>query len=94
MIGIARKANRLSLGFESANTSIKYGKSFLVITAADLSENTKGKLQAAADLAKIKLVVSGYNIFDLSNAVGQKTGIIAVNDLQFAKRLTELLNEK
>ena len=92
MLGIARRANKLSIGYTNVVSSIKRGTSQLIIIASDISDKTKRSLQIAADKGKIKVIITNFTIFDLSCAVGQKSGIIAVNDMQFSKRLIELLN--
>ena len=40
LLGIARRAGRLSLGYDSAEEAMKNGKSRLLILAWDLSERT------------------------------------------------------
>ncbi len=85
LLGFAAKAGRLSYGLETCKASIKDKKAFLVITAKDVSDKTRKEAEFFAGKANIRnITLTDIDIFTLSNAVGRKCGVIAVNDGGFA----------
>ncbi len=93
LLGMARKANRVSLGYDKSLEAVHTFKSQVVFVANDISEKTKRGLVFAAEDAEIEIITTPFSIFDFTNAVGTKTGIVSVNDSGFAKKLVSLLDE-
>ena len=91
LLGMARKANRVSLGYDKALESVHNGKAFVVFVASDISEKTKRGLVFASEEMDVEIISVEHTIFDFTNAVGTKTGIVSVNDAGFAKKLVSLL---
>lgn len=91
LLGMARKANRVSLGYDKALEAVHSGKSFAVFLASDLSEKTKRGLVFASEETDIPVITTEYTIFELTSALGSKTGVVSVNDSGFAKKLLTLL---
>lgn len=91
LLGMARKANRVSLGYDKALEAVHSGKSFAVFLASDLSEKTKRGLVFASEETDISVITTEYTIFELTSALGSKTGVVSVNDSGFAKKLLTLL---
>ena len=91
LLGMARKANRVSLGYDKSLEAIHTFKSYAVFVANDISEKTKRGLVFAAEESEIEVITTPYSIFDFTNAVCTKTGIVSVNDSGFAKKLISLL---
>lgn len=91
LLGMARKANRVSLGYDKSLESVHSFKAYVVFVADDISEKTKRGLVFAAEESEIEVITTPYSIFDFTNAVGTKTGIVSVNDSGFAKKLISLL---
>ena len=58
--------------------------------AADLSPKTKRGLDLAAEGTSIKIISTERSMFDITNAVGLKTGIVAVTDSGIANKLISL----
>ena len=90
-LGIARRAGRLSLGFDAAADMMKKGRSRLLILSADLSENTSRSILREAQRTNTKAIVSNRTIAELGAAVGKAVGIISVNDEGFAKKIDSML---
>lgn len=90
LLGMARKANRIRLGYDKAVEAIYSGAAYAVFCAADISEKTKRGLVFASEDTRTDIISVPHTIFDISSAVGSKTGIVAVCDAGFAKRLCEL----
>ena len=93
LLGMARKANRVSLGYDKALEAVHYGKACVVFVAQDISEKTKRGLVFAGEDMEIEVIDVQFSIFDFTNALGTKTGIVSVNDSGFAKKLVSLLND-
>ena len=91
LLGMARKANRVSLGYDKSLEAIHTFKSYAVFVANDISEKTKRGLVFAAEESEIEVITTPYSIFDFTNAVGTKTGIVSINDSGFSKKLISLL---
>lgn len=93
MLGIARRAGKTEFGYDKALSAVHSRKAKAVFCAADLSPKTKRGLDLAADGTSIKIISTDRSMFDISNAVGSKTGVVAVTDLGIAKKLVSLYTE-
>ncbi|MBW7572868.1 L7Ae/L30e/S12e/Gadd45 family ribosomal protein [Caproiciproducens faecalis] len=90
LLGIARRAGRLSLGNDAAIESLRKGSTRLVLLAADLSPRTAGGVRQAAEEEGTAVASCGATMDEISMALGKRTGVVAVNDAGFAKKLLEL----
>lgn len=91
MLGIAKRAGRLSCGFDAAADSMKKGRSSLLIIAADVSERTKRSASDTALSCKTPYVICSRTMEQLGRAVGRRTtGIISIDDRGFAEKLKTL----
>ncbi len=94
LLGIARRAGKLSPGFDAAAESIKDGNSALLLLACDLSERSAGAIGQKAAQAGVEAVTVDATMEQLGNAIGKKqTGIISVNDSGFAGKMKLLCAE-
>ncbi len=91
LLGLARRAGKLSLGFDSAEESVIKKKSRLIITAVDISERTLSAFYKKAESNNINIIASNIPMADLGAAVGKLVGVVSVNDEGFAKKLQQLL---
>ena len=91
LLGMARKANKNTFGYDKALLSVHSLKSSVVFVADDISEKTKRGLVFAAEQTGIEIITVPYSIFDITNAVGVKTGVVSIDDDGFAKKLVSLL---
>jgi len=87
LLGIARRAGRLSLGNDAAIEAMRKGQTKLLLLASDLSPRTAGGVRSAADEVEVTLVEAKATMDEISMALGKRTGVIAVNDAGFAKKL-------
>lgn len=92
LLGLARRAGKLSLGFDSAEESVIKKKSRLIITAVDISERTLSAFYKKAESNNINIIASNIPMADLGAAVGKLVGVVSVNDEGFAKKLQQLLD--
>lgn len=93
LLGIARRAGRLSLGFDVAAEVMTAKKSSLLILASDLSERTLKNIKRIAEQSKTPTIVLDIPMNRLGAAVGKTTGIISVNDKGFAEKIKTLCSE-
>jgi ribosomal protein L7Ae-like RNA K-turn-binding protein len=89
-LGIARRAGKLSLGNDAAIEAMRKGNTRLLLLASDLSPRTAGGIRSAAEDEDVELVQTKATMDEISMALGKRTGVIAVNDAGFAKKLLAL----
>lgn len=94
LLGMARKAGKTEFGYEKTLGSIYGKKAKAVFCANDLSEKTKRGLEIAADDTNIDIITVKYSMFEISSAVGLKTGIVTLTDFGFARKLKSLLDSE
>ena len=94
MLGMARRAGRLSMGHDLAEKSIKAKKAKLLIFAGDISPRLKNEFYTLSERYHPGLIAMSIDetISQLHSALGYKAGVITVNDENFAKRIIELIN--
>lgn len=92
-LGIARRAGRLSLGFDMATETMTKGKSRLLLLACDLSPRTTKAITETAQRSGTQIIVLNISMEQIGVSLGKVTGIISVNDEGFAKKLKELCAE-
>lgn len=90
LLGLARRAGKISLGFDAVQESIVKKKSHLVIVAGDISQRTRSAVVRTAQQNTIAVILSEIPMKELGTAVGKLTGIISVNDEGFARKLKQL----
>jgi ribosomal protein L7Ae-like RNA K-turn-binding protein len=90
LLGIARRAGRLSLGNDAAIEALRKGDTRLILLAGDLSPKTAGGVEYAAKEEGIAAVRIKATMDEISMALGKRTGVVAVNDAGFAKKLIAL----
>lgn len=92
MLGIARRAGKLSVGFDAAAESVKTGRSRLIVAAADLSAKTEKEIRYLLDRPRgggcgngdtggpAKVIRIPFDMTTMSKAIGTKAGILSVDD--------------
>ena len=95
MLSLAQRAGKVASGEFMTETSVKEGKSFLVIIAQDASDNTKKKFTDMCAFHQVPLLVLGDRDV-LGHAIGKEfRASVSVNDAGLAeeirKRATEVV---
>ena len=94
MLGMARRANRLSLGHDATADSLNSGAAELVLTCADASDRLCGEFEKACSEKGVTYLRTKYTMNETGAATGAKlTAVLSVNDKGFAVRITELIRE-
>jgi len=91
LLGIARRASRLSLGHDAAVASINKGKARLCLIASDASERLEKEFNHVLENKKIQLIRHGYSMDELNYAIGSRAGVMTVDDDGFAQRISDIL---
>lgn len=92
MLGICRKAGKLTVGAVKTTESLKRGRTKLTVVASDISAKTEKELRFhSAENTEVLRIES--NIDELSAALGIKTGVVGVEDDGFAAALLKLANQ-
>ena len=85
LIGLAKRANKLSCGESACKEAIRMGKSFLIILAEDTGENTRKNILDSCNYYNVEHLIMSTKS-GLGHAVGNiYNAVISVNDEGFAK---------
>lgn len=92
LLGLARRAGKISFGTESSKDVIIKQKAKLVIIANDCSDRTKKNFEMECEKAKVEVRIYG-TIEELSKSIGQENkAVIAIIDKNFAKELLKKID--
>ena len=94
LLGLATKAGKVASGEFSTEKSVKSGKAYLVLVAADASDNTRKKFRNMCEFYKVP-------IFFIENKemLGKYCGkefraSLAIQDYNFAQAMQKLLDSE
>lgn len=96
MLGLARRAGRLSMGHDTALSAVIDGKAKMLVFACDTSVRLRREFETAMEKHNIHIpvFVPDITISEIHFACGYKAGVIAVNDENFCKKISSLLNDE
>lgn len=94
LLGLCRRARRLTIGADSVVKEIGSGTAQLVLYAADFSPGSLKAVLSAAEHAGIPVCSLPYSKEALSLALGKYSGVLCINDKGFARSITALLSQK
>ena len=94
LLGMARRAGKLSMGHDMALKAVKEKKARLVVLASDVSLRLIEEFKRACSSENINTVQIEETINDIHSALGYKAGVITVNDENFSDRIEELIKEE
>lgn len=87
-MGLARRAGKLSLGMQAVKKSVMSGRAFLVVIASDISEKSEKEVRYFC-AQRVKAVKIENTIFEVTQAIGCKAGIVSFDDRGFSKAVLE-----
>lgn len=89
LLGLARRAGRLGLGFSAVEKMVRRGENPLVITASDMGESLKGSVSRWKPVRGVVAdVLTGE---ELARAFGRdKLAVVGVSDSGFVKGIRKL----
>jgi len=92
LIGLARRAGKISFGTESAKETIEKKKAKLVIIAENSSDRTKKNFKELSERLNVPFRIVG-TIEDLSRSIGQvNKAVLVIKDENFAKEILKRIN--
>lgn len=94
MLGLARRAGKLSMGHDMALKSLLGKKAKMLIFASDSSERLQREFKVAIQKNKIDtpVYVTDISIDEIHFSCGYKAGVITVDDENFSKKIISLLD--
>ena len=86
---MARRAGRLTIGFDASVAAAENGKTGLILLAADASPKTAKECAFAAETYGVKVMTLPFDKAALSDAIGMQkpVAVIAIGDSGFAKAI-------
>lgn len=94
ILGLARKANKLSLGYDPVLEVIEKKIAKLVIFSSDASSKTVDNIKRKAKSNNVYTVNIKYDMNFINSAVGKRCAVISVNDEGFSKKIKSLIEEE
>ena len=92
LLGLARRAGKISFGTESSKYTIERKKAKLVIVAEDSSDRTKKNFKDLCEKFNVQIRIVG-TIEDLSKSIGQiNKAVLVIKDENFAKELIKRID--
>jgi ribosomal protein L7Ae-like RNA K-turn-binding protein len=92
-LGLCKRAGKLLSGAQTVEKAAAEKKLLLVLTADDLSPNSKKEAAFFAEKYGVPLRTLGRSKEELSFALGRHCGIVGITDSGFADRILSLLND-
>lgn len=95
MMGLAKRAGRISAGHDAAVSDIRSRNSKLILIASDASVRLESEMLREKELNKsgVNIIRIKETMLDISRAIPSKAGVISINDSGFAKKMAELIKE-
>lgn len=91
MLGLARRAGKITFGYDAVFKDITAGKAKTVFLSSDAAERTAEKIKKACADFEIPAVVLPLEKKALGWAIGKdETAVLAVLDKSFSSKLKEL----
>ncbi len=90
MLGLVRKAGKLSIGTDCVKKALMSGQAKLIIVTNDISDRSLQKIKRVAEEYNVGVLIVNSSMYDMEVMFGKKVGIMAINDEGFAKKITNL----
>lgn len=95
LLGLAKKAGKITSGHDAVLESLRKNKSVLIIIAADASERLEREMfrekAFCRSSASIYRIQQGMD--EIGRALPHRAGVISVNDASFASAMTKVIEE-
>ena len=96
LLGLCKKADKLSMGHDSSIAAIVHGKAKLCLLCADASDRLKKEFARAAEYEErnVPLIQMPFTLEDIKKATGRPAGVLTINDEGFARSFIKLEENK
>ncbi|MBQ4631440.1 MAG: ribosomal L7Ae/L30e/S12e/Gadd45 family protein [Clostridia bacterium] len=92
LLGLAKRAGRVVSGESACKEAIRFGKSYLILLAGDVSVNTSKSITDSCKFYDVPYVVTGTKE-SLGAAIGNEfNAVVSVNDEGFANGILKHIN--
>ena len=92
ILGLARRAGKISFGTESSIETIQKGKAKLVIVTTDSSDRTKNNFEELSKKFNVEFRIFG-TIENLSKSIGQNNkAVIVIKDKNFSNEIVKKID--
>ena len=92
LLGMAKRAGRLCVGFDATASAVKDGTACLVLLAADASPKTEKECRFLAEAQGIAVNRISFDKNEVAAALGahKPVAVVSVNDDGFAKAMNSM----
>lgn len=92
LLGLCRKADKLSMGHDSSIGAIAAGRAKACLLCEDASERLKKEFARAVSYEErnVPLVFLPHTMEEIKAATGHQAGVLTINDEGFAKSFLQL----
>jgi ribosomal protein L7Ae-like RNA K-turn-binding protein len=96
LLGLCKKADRLSMGHDSSVAALATGKAKVCLLCTDASDRLKKEFERAAnyDDRNVPLIYMPFTLGDIKKATGRPAGVLTINDEGFARSFLRLEENK
>lgn len=94
LLGLARRAGKLSLGHDAVKAAVQNGTACLCLLSCDASERLCAEMKRTLEQyeSEAKFLKTDFTMDELGHSTGsKKTAVLAVLDRGFAEKITELI---
>ncbi|MBR0113338.1 MAG: ribosomal L7Ae/L30e/S12e/Gadd45 family protein [Clostridia bacterium] len=93
LLGMCRKAGKLSCGHDSSVESIRNKKAMLCVFSSDSSDRLRKEIERECEFAKspARLLKSDFDMDEIGRASGLRSAVLTVNDSGFAQAMLKAL---
>jgi len=94
MLGISRRARKLSCGHDAALSAIKHGQAKLCLLSSDSSPRLDEEFRRAAsyDGRSVPVIKTPYTMEQIGWATSLRSAVLTVDDEGLASRIITILN--
>lgn len=93
LLGLCRKAGKLSMGHDAVKASLKYGNASLCVICSDASDRLKEEMLFLAEQSGVDVWNVNYSMLDIRQATGFKASVFTLDDEGFAKSLKQKFSD-
>lgn len=93
LLGLCRRASRLSMGHDMCKGSIRNGKACLCIISSESSERVAEEFMTLCREYGIRMFRIPLKIDEIHHLIGYKAGVMTVDDSGFAESVIKSFNE-
>jgi len=87
LLGLCRKAGRMSVGHDESKASVKSKKASLCLLATDSSDRLKEEFRTMCEENAVAFLEVPCTVEQFAFIIGSKAAVITVNDDGFSKKL-------